>query len=211
MWTADLSSRFDHAVRAVGGTLPTEAAYAALAARYRQPHRCYHGLDHVAACLAWLERVREDAERPEEIALALFFHDAVQDRGLDDEERSAMLAEHELAALGVPGEACRRIGTLVHATAGHHASEGDAALVVDVDLAILAAPPDAYARYVAGVRAEHPHLSDAAFRAGRAAFARAFLERAMLFHTSAFRALEPLARQNLAAELRALDAAREVG
>lgn len=206
-----LADRFEQAVRAVGGTLPSAGIFDALAARYRQPHRRYHTLEHVAACLAWLDRVREHAERPDELALALFFHDAIYERAPDDEEESAVLAEQELARCGVPDGACRRTAELVRATAGHRASEGDAALLVDIDLAILAAPPDAYARYVAGVRAEHSHLSDAAFRTGRATFVRSFLERAMLFHTSAFRALEPLARQNLAAELRALDRASEVG
>jgi predicted metal-dependent HD superfamily phosphohydrolase len=40
---------------------------------------------------------------------------------------------------------------------------------------------------------------------------RSFLGRATLFHTPAFAALEPLARQNLALELRGLDAPGEPG
>lgn len=201
-----LEARFERAVRALGGT-PDAATFRSLVARYREPHRHYHDLSHVEACLLWLDRVEPEAEAPHELALAIFFHDAVYERAPDDETKSALLAETTLSALGVAAPAARRVHDLVLATRAHEANEGDAALLVDIDLAILGAPPDAYARYVAGVRAEHADLDDAVFRAGRAAFLRALSSRIALFSTPALSVLEPLARGNLVAELRSLDSA----
>lgn len=199
-----LGAHFDRAVREVGGRGATQASFSRLVACYAEPHRHYHTLEHVAACLAWLERVEAEAERPAEVVLAIFFHDAVYARGPDDEARSAEMAERVLAALEVPREAAARVGALVLSTAAHEAEDGDAALLSDIDLSILAAPPDVYARYAAGVRAEHAELPDAVFESGRAAFLRHMLGRQGLFATPAFRQLEPMARNNLASELRAL-------
>lgn len=197
--------RFERAVRDAGGTLAARSVYEALAARYREAHRRYHTLGHVAACLARLDRVRASAERPEEIELALFFHDAVYDRTGDDEARSAALAETELIELGVPGQAAARVGALVRATAGHDAGGGDAALLVDIDLSILGARPAAYARYVEALRAEYEHVPDTLFRAGRSAILRAFLARPAIYRTPSFASLESQARQNLSAELARLE------
>lgn len=201
-----LEARFERAVRALGGTVGA-ADFAALAARYRAPHRHYHDLSHVEACLHWLDRVEPEAEAPAELALAIFFHDAIYERAHDDEAKSALLAETTLTSLGVAAEAARRVRELVLATMSHEAEHGDAALLVDIDLSILGAPPDAYARYVAGVRSEHAALDEETFRAGRSAFVRGMLARVALYVTPAFRALEPLARENLIAELRGLDSA----
>lgn len=200
-----LAERFEQAVRQVGGDRSTEGIFAELEARYAEPHRHYHTMAHVAACLSWLERLDHEAERPAELSLALFFHDAVYDRRPDDEERSARLADETLRALGAPAEVAARVAELVRTTAAHQAGEGDAALLSDIDMSILAAPPDVYARYAAGVRAEHADVGDELFRRGRSAFLREMLSRIALFATPSFRSLETAARANLADELRRLN------
>ena len=45
-------------------------------------------------------------------------------------------------------------------------------VLCDADLAILAAPPDRYDAYLAGVRRDYAHVSDTDFAAGRAAVLR---------------------------------------
>jgi predicted metal-dependent HD superfamily phosphohydrolase len=78
-------------------------------------------------------------------------------------------------------------------------------VLCDADLAILAAPPAAYAAYTAAVRQEYHFVPDDAFRAGRAAVLRRLLELPRLFRTPyGRRAWEATARYNLTGELEML-------
>jgi predicted metal-dependent HD superfamily phosphohydrolase len=175
--------------------------------RWSEPHRRYHNLDHLAAVLAVVDRYAGLARDADAVRLAAWFHDAVYDpRAGDNEERSAALAEAELA--GTPAAAAAaETARLVRLTAGHAVEPGDAngALLADADLAILAAAPADYDRYATAVRAEYAHVPDDAFRAGRAAVLEALAELPSLYRVVPERAeWEPRARTNLARELRNL-------
>jgi predicted metal-dependent HD superfamily phosphohydrolase len=75
----------------------------------------------------------------------------------------------------------------------------------DADLGILAAPRTRYDEYVAAVRAEYRHLSDAVFRTGRADVLRELTAKPRLFHTAhGIAAWEDAARENVERELSAL-------
>jgi predicted metal-dependent HD superfamily phosphohydrolase len=170
-----------------------------LRAAYAAPSRGYHDLTHLAEVLARLEEL--GAGDDVEVVLAAWFHDAVYDGGPDDEERSARLAEDELAgeAADVP-----EVARLVRLTATHRPRPGDTRgeLLCDADLAILAAPDDRYAAYVAGVRREYAALPDSLFARGRAAVLADLLAKPTLFHTPhALEHWEARARANLSREL----------
>jgi predicted metal-dependent HD superfamily phosphohydrolase len=188
-----------------------------LLAAYDDEARGYHDrrhlaevVDHVAQLRAELPRAgHEVAGRPPEdvVLLAAWFHDAVYDERGGLEERSAVLAERELAEAGCMQAVVAEVARLVRLTATHRPEPGDSvgAVLCDADLAILAAGPERYADYVAGVRREHPHLDDATFRAGRAAVLGELSAGPSLFHTATGRELwEDRARENLARELREL-------
>ncbi len=81
----------------------------------------------------------------------------------------------------------------------------DGCALSDADLAILAAPPERYAEYVAAVRREYAHVPDDAFRAGRTAILTGLLDRAHLFHTPYAREhWEAIARANVTREVAGL-------
>ena len=87
--------------------------------------------------------------------------------------------------------------------------DADGCALSDADLAILAAPPERYAEYVAAVRREYAHVPDAAFRAGRAAILRDLLAKPHLFHTAYAREhWEATARANVQPRARPLIASR---
>lgn len=181
---------------------------AELRAAYAAPDRAYHTLAHVAHVL---ERVTHlcaagaPVSDPVAIRLAAWYHDAVYAAGAgDNEERSAGLAAARLAAVGLNGARVSRVAQLVRMTATHRPSGADEAALSDADLAILAAPPEAYRAYAAGIRREHGWLAEADWVAGRGAFLDGLLGRARLFTTAAARAWEPAARANLTAERSAL-------
>jgi len=83
------------------------------------------------------------------------------------------------------------------------ARDPEGELLCDADLAILAAPPDAYARYVEQVRAEYAAVPEQDFLAGRLAVLTELADRE-IFRTTVGRRLAPAARANLAAELESL-------
>jgi len=185
-----------------------------LLARHREPHRHYHTATHVAAVLATADDLLAEVEGADGAAvlLALFFHDAVYDpqaAPCANETASAALAERELAALAVGAGCVDAARAAILATAGH-VLPPDAplttAVVLDADLAILAAEPARYEAYATGVRSEYAHVDDAAWQTGRAAVLAAFLDRPTIFVTAPMQPREARARANLSAELARLRA-----
>ncbi len=161
----------------------------------------YHDQLHLTEVLDRLDRLRSAGADVDAtvVGLAAWFHDAVYDGGTEDEELSAQWAERAL-----PPAYADEVARLVRMTAHHRPADDDPAgcALSDADLAILAAPRERYATYAAGVRADFAHVSDADFRAGRAAVLRDLAAKPHLFHTPQGRELwETAARANLEREI----------
>ena len=198
-------SRFQAAWLAVGASHDNASPW--LADRHAEEHRAYHDAEHVAECLAWFDRVGDVAERPAELEVALFFHDAIYEPlASDNEARSAEELRRLAREAEVPTEVVDRIARLIQSTATHDARLGDAALLSDIDLTILGASPARYARYEREVRREYTAIDEASYRLGRARVLRGFLERIEIYRTPRLAArLEAQARDNLSSALRALE------
>ncbi len=175
-----------------------------LLARYSEPARHYHDLRHLAEVLDRIDALASYAHDPDVVRLAGWFHDAVYDshRG-DNEDASARMAAQVLPPRGLTQDRVEEVARLVRLTASHDPDPGDpdGQVLCDADLAILAAGPERYGEYAAGVRAEYAHVDDDAFRRGRAAVLDALLGHDQLFHTLQGQAWEQRARHNLAAEI----------
>ncbi|HSS67317.1 MAG TPA: metal-dependent phosphohydrolase [Nocardioidaceae bacterium] len=173
--------------------------------RYSEPHRRYHDIHHLAAVLVAVDELSDEAVDADAVQLAAWFHDAVYDvRAGDNEERSAELAETELAAAAVAPARIAEVARLVRLTASHaaDADDRDGAVLCDADLAILASPAAEYAAYAAAVRAEYAYVPEPDFRAGRAAILRQLLDLPRLFATErAHDRWEATARRNVEAEI----------
>ena len=180
----------------------------ALETAYAEPHRRYHTREHIEACLALLDGQPELSERDRQVLTwAIWWHDAIYDAtASDNEARSAELAERELSAMGASAEERADVARLIRLTAGHDVEPGDrlGALLVSIDLSILAAEPADYDAYARAVREEYSHVPEPAWRIGRARVLQRFLDAAVIFPDPAFRGREAQARQNLARELAAL-------
>jgi predicted metal-dependent HD superfamily phosphohydrolase len=181
---------------------------AELLARWSEPHRHYHTVEHLSAVLAIVDKHADRAQDATAVRFAAWFHDAVYDpQRCDNEEASALCAEAGLPPLGVGRERVAEVARLIRLTASHDPLPGDrnGGLLTDADLAILAAPAQRYHSYTLAVRREYAHLSEAAFVTGRAAVLTNLLALPRLFHTPALRELwEEHARLNLAQELELL-------
>ncbi|WP_344567932.1 hypothetical protein [Streptomyces axinellae] len=207
-----------------GASEPDPAPYGEeLLSRWAEPHRRYHGTDHLLAVLNRVDELAshvEDPEGPPEpraqeldldaVHLAAWFHDAVYrpDRS-ENEERSARLAERALPEAGVSESRTVETARLVRLTVSHDPSPGDlnGEVLCDADLAVLAGSPGEYAHYATEVRQEYAFVPDAAFREGRASVLEQLLGLPRLFRTTYARThWEHTARRNLTTELELLTA-----
>lgn len=165
--------------------------------------RGYHDLRHLAEVLERIDELGGSGDV--DLQLAAWFHDAVYDTLGDNEDRSARLAEAVLTEpVRVPGVDVVEVSRLVRLTIDHDPAEDDdrGAILCDADLGILAAAPERYAEYVAGVRRDYAQVPDADFRTGRLQVLQGLAARDRLFRTAHARAhWEPRARENLAGEI----------
>lgn len=175
-----------------------------LVGAYSEQQRHYHTLQHLRDCLAHLDAAATLAQRPPEVELALWFHDAVHDpQRADNEERSAEWAWRSILAAGCGEEVAQRVQAMVLATKGHEAvADPDTCLLLDIDLAILGAAPARYDEYADQIRAEYAHVGEAEYPVRRARVLAGFLARPRIYATAPFHdALEHRSRDNLAREL----------
>jgi predicted metal-dependent HD superfamily phosphohydrolase len=169
-----------------------------LIARWSEPHRRYHTLDHLRFMLS----IAADADP--DVLLACWFHDAIYDpRRPDNEQASAALAVSALTGLGVPST---EVARLVLLTATHDPGPDDqnGLLLCDADLAILATSPAEYARYAVAVRDEYAHVHDDAFRIGRSAVLRKLLDIPAIYRLKRHQGWEKPARVNMHNEMSVL-------
>jgi predicted metal-dependent HD superfamily phosphohydrolase len=172
---------------------------------YAAAGRAYHNVQHLLECLQHFAQVRHLAEHPAEVALALWFHDVVYDpQAADNERKSADMALHFLHAQEVDTAVLKRVDALIMATRTHEASTADQQLLVDIDLAILAAPAVRFAEYQQQIRQEYSFVAETLFQVKRAEVLAGFLQRPRIYQTAYFyQQLEKQARANLQHALKA--------
>lgn len=199
----------------LGATAPTDAAFDDLVARHREPQRSYHTAEHVLAVLAALDSAREFAEDFDSCELALWFHDVVYDVRAESGLNEAQSAEHcvnEFERLVGPindqaAFAMTHILATAHTAGDEPPDLPDTRLVLDCDLSILGAAPDAFDRYDEQIRREYAWVPEPDYRAGRAKVLQHFLDQPAIFLTPAFAGREAQARSNLQRAISRLDAA----
>ena len=194
--------------------LITPAIREELSTLYSSPTRHYHSLNHVTALLSLLSTHRQHFADPDAVEAAIWFHDAIYDaqaKGPLNEVQSAELAVARLARTLDP-KRLEWVREVIEATATHSLPKrleggeaGDAALFLDMDLSILGAQEAEFDVYEAAVRREYAFVEDEAWRVGRAAVLRRFLERERIYQSDLFGGLyEDAARRNLRRSLERL-------
>lgn len=186
--------------RDFGVTEPDPDLLPALVERYEEPHRKYHTLQHLDACFRHLASVRGEAGHPEDVEMALWFHDAIYEiRVPGNEQKSADWAQRAMLAAGIGVEAAARVHALVMVTCHNAAPQTRTQeILLDVDLAILGAPTPVFDAYEAQIREEYAGIPIDQLRVNRRRILQSFLDRERIYHTTHFHALlEEQARRNL--------------
>lgn len=176
----------------------------AVVARYSEPHRKYHTIQHLEECLHTFELIRHTADHPFEAELAIWFHDAIYDlRAQDNEARSAVWAQSELQRAGVAAESASRVHELILVTKHDRLPASvDEGVLIDVDLSILGATPERFNEYERQIRQEYSYVPDLLFRRKRRSILQSFLQRPEIYSTPRLhQELETRARVNLASAI----------
>lgn len=159
------------------------AADAVLAAAYAEPDRAYHSTRHIDDLLQKLDRLRHLAERPDLVAAAVFWHDAIYaTRERDGRSRSDAQNVRDSLALfrkhaRFPQNDADAIADMIAATAAHAEARAarefypgyalDLDLFLDLDLSSLAAPWPVFSQNLDDIRFEYAWVPEQEFAAGR--------------------------------------------
>ena len=203
----DLESAWSDTWRDLRLAAPADDTLASLLTHWAQPHRRYHTLQHLRECLALFDAHRALARHAGEVALAVWFHDAIYDTSRhDNEAASADWAARVLVQAGAAAEGVERVHAMIMATRHSQApATPDERLLVDIDLAILGAASARFDEYERQIRDEYGFVPEVLFREKRGEILRGFLERPSLFATPALSdRFEAAARANLARAIAAL-------
>ncbi len=179
--------------------------WSGLSALYGEAHRHYHHLGHIESSLVELEATGSDHSL---IEGAIWFHDVIYDPKRGDNEAASIAWFLEATSSWFDPRAAKVITRLIEATDFRlpMSDDPDSRLMVDIDLAILSASPEAYADYCQAIRREYAHVSEEAFREGRARVMAGFLDRP-IYRTRWFLDREEGARENIVRELGRLQGA----
>ena len=182
-----------------------------LLGRYREKHRRYHTVDHLAAVVGHVLDLADHEQPPDlgSVVAAALYHDAIYEPASPaaaNERASARLARRDLERLGWGGERIEHVATMIEGTSTHlDPPDIDTAVLFDADLAVLGADPERYAEYVEQVRSEYRHVADDDWRTGRAEVLRSLLDREAIYATEKGRERwEQAARSNITTEVSAL-------
>lgn len=170
---------------------------------HSQRHRHYHTAAHIQACLRHLDAHRDLAKRPDLIEIAIWFHDAVyKPMSKKNEANSAAMAREFLVGK-LPGDDVDTVETMILLTQTHgQTDDADTALMLDIDLSILATDDEVYDLYTQDIRREYRWIPGPMFRSGRAKMLRHFLAMDRIYKTEELRrAWDAKARINMAREL----------
>lgn len=181
--------------------------YRALCDAYSQPHRYYHTKQHITECIALLDEFADLAQNPNEVEIALWFHDAIYNPlAKQNEAKSARWAAEFLANNGVDKQAAKRVHQLIVATVHDAPATGaDCQLLVDIDLSILGSDTQTYQNFETDVHQEYRWVPSPLFNYKRRKILQSFLDRPTIYATAPFRtAFEDTARFNIRAAILAL-------
>jgi len=172
-------------------------AQALLDAAYGEPQRAYHAWPHIDDMLRKLDARRRLAARPDLVAAAVFWHDAVYRTREGDRrprpdrdnvrDSAALFRRHERFD---PADAAA-VEEMILATAGHAAARasgerypgfgGDFDLFLDLDLSSLAAPWPVFAENLEKIRCEYAFVAEPEFSRERLAFLEGLARAPRLF------------------------------
>lgn len=184
--------------------------FADLVERYTEKGRYYHNLHHIQNVLDTVAKLKELVQDETAVQIAAWFHDVIYEMqpstggGPTNEERSALYAAQALQPLTIPKPTIKLIQQLICATQLGYPVPDDPNfhVLLDADLATLAADSDEYNQYARAIRQEFAFVPEELYRIGRCQVLQSFLTRDRIFLTEPmYDQHEQAARHNIQQEI----------
>ncbi len=191
----------------LGSTKNMAPLFHKLCQAYGEQQRAYHDFSHIRRCLDEFECVKDRLGHPDEVELAIWFHDIIYDPiSSTNEEDSAEYATLEMKNAAIGEDSTRMVADFILATRHNGAVNGpDARYLVDIDIATLGSAPEIYRKYENDIRKEHKWVPESIYREKRKERLMSFLINDQIYHTDFFRSkYGQMAKMNLEAALRGL-------
>ncbi len=188
--------------------LKVESTFAQLVEAYSTAGRYYHTLQHIHYVLNKIQTLQANTQNLTAVKLAAWLHDVIYDtKALDNEEKSAEYACKLMNTLKIPISYIKTVNRLILNTKYHTstADDIDSHILLDADLAILAADSADYQEYANAIRQEYAWVTETDYIMGRKQVLEKFLQRQHIYFTPLmFEVAEQSARANLQAEIQRL-------
>jgi predicted metal-dependent HD superfamily phosphohydrolase len=178
--------------------------------------RPYHNAAYLARVIAAIDELSDTAHTPDLLRAAIWYVGMIPpDAVVFDSPASSKFREScparisdSLQSLGVDDDTAERACELLSFVAERFAplADVDASVLVDASMCDLASTPQEYKKYRQAMREEYPHLSTVQYMLARRRYIKTLLGRSSIYFSPAAVDWEPLARQNLEAELANIDA-----
>jgi predicted metal-dependent HD superfamily phosphohydrolase len=184
-------------------TIAAKEAFTNLVTAYSRPNRHYHTLKHIYQVVNTIDTLQVYTEDLASVKLAAWFHDIVYNtQSQDNEERSAEYAAKILENLAIPTHNIDTVHQLILNTKYHQGDDLNSQVLLDADLAILAANPVEYQEYSQAIRQEYAWVTELEYIKGRKKVLEGFLQRERIYFTPLmFESGEQSARNNLQREI----------
>lgn len=211
-------SALDDALVAIGATASPAARRSEIErilGGWNMRGRSFHNARYLSSVLEHLDKLEGAATDPAALRVAFAYRGAQEEVGWEDADMESVPAAvpqitspQRLAQLGIDPDQVARIQELVDQLSSHRPDPDDldAKIIIDADMAVLASPPQQYRRLLEGLRSEVPHMDSAVFLQHRRRAIKRLLSRRNVFFSPIGRQWDQVARENLEAELGAIEA-----
>jgi predicted metal-dependent HD superfamily phosphohydrolase len=174
------------------------AVWQEVARRYAEPHRHYHDKGHLAHCLEQLDLAAGEIRQPDQVEMAIWFHDIINEPGVKDNEQQSAELFRQLAAGVMDSGFISAVPDLILVTTHSRTPDDpDQRFICDIDLASFGCPWECFEKDSVAVKAEFQGPDEDYYR-GKKAFLEALLAHPKIFVTDFFnRRYERQARDNI--------------
>lgn len=206
-----MKRRFESLFRNYPGLDPNfiETEFMNLVGFYSALGRHYHTLEHIKHCLDLADEMHFATKKMHLVRLAIWYHDAIYDtKSKENEKKSANLFMRLAELLNMKSEDIDEVVAMIMASDHKGTKEEyplETKLFLDIDIAILGAERNVYAKYDEDIRKEYSWVPEEEYLKGRTQVLASFLNRKPLYLTEQFQSrFEDTAKANLALSLQAL-------
>jgi len=174
------------------------AVWQEVARGYAEPHRHYHDKGHLAHCLEQLDLAAGEIRQPDQVEMAIWFHDIINEPGVKDNEQQSAELFRQLATGVMDSGFITAVADLILVTTHSGTPDDpDHRFICDIDLASFGCPWECFEKDSVAVKAEFQGPDEDYYR-GKKAFLEALLARPKIFMTDFFnQRYESQARDNI--------------